>query len=99
MAMEAQNLIPAETFCSHYQVTHSFVHSLTELGLIETVVLQEVEFIQIPHLQKIEQIIRLHDDLDINLEGIQAIDSLLNRIEIMQQEMIAVKNRLRLYEA
>ena len=97
--MEAQKLIAADTFCSHYQVTYSFVQSLNELGLIETVIMEETEFIQIPHLQKIEQIIRLHEDLDINLEGIQAIDSLLTRIERMQEEMMAVKNRLRLYEA
>lgn len=97
--MEAQKLIAADTFCSHYQVTYAFVQSLNELGLIETVIMEETEFIQIPHLQKIEQIIRLHEDLDINLEGIQAIDSLLTRIERMQEEMMAVKNRLRIYEA
>jgi len=97
--METEKLIAAETFCNHYRVTLSFVHSLHEIGLIETVVLENTEFIQVPHLQKIEQIIRLHDELDINLEGIQAIDSLLSRLETMQQEMVAIKNRLRIYEA
>jgi hypothetical protein len=99
MAMETLKLIAADTFCSHYQVTRSFVHSLHEIGLIETVTVEETEFIQVPHLQKIEQIIRLHDELDINLEGIQAIDTLLSRIELMQEEMLFIKNRLRLYEA
>ena len=80
-------------------MTLSFVHSLHEIGLIETITMENTEFIQIPHLQKIEQIIRLHDELDINLEGIQAIDSLLSRLETMQNEMVEMKNRLRFYEA
>lgn len=97
--METEKLITAETFCMHYRVTLSFVHSLHEIGLIETITMENTEFIQIPHLQKIEQIIRLHDELDINLEGIQAIDSLLSRLETMQNEMVEMKNRLRFYEA
>ena len=97
--METEKLITAETFCTHYRVTRSFVHSLHEIGLIETITMENTEFIQIPHLQKIEQIIRLHDELDINLEGIQAIDSLLSRLETMQNEMVEMKNRLRFYEA
>jgi hypothetical protein len=42
--------------------------------------------------------VRLHYDLDINLEGIEAITYLLNRVKNMQAEIIALKNRLRLYE-
>jgi chaperone modulatory protein CbpM len=97
--MESNQLIAADEFCAHYQVTISFVHALDELGLIETVIQEETEFVQIPHLRKIEQIIRLHEDLEINLEGIQAVDMLLTRIENMQREMTAIKNRLRMYEA
>lgn len=97
--MESEKLIAAETFCTHYRVTLSFVHSLHDIGLIETITMEDREFIQIPHLQKIEQIIRLHDELDINLEGIQAIDSLLTRLESMQREMVSIKNRLRIYES
>lgn len=97
--METEQLIAAEQFCSHYHVNISFVHSLHEIGLIETIVREETEFIQVPHIQKIEQIIRLHDDLDINLEGIQAIDSLLSRMERMQQEITEIRNKLRFYEA
>jgi chaperone modulatory protein CbpM len=96
--METTQLIAADQFCAHYQVNIAFVHALNELGLIETVIREETEFVQITHLRKIEQIIRLHDDLQINLEGIQVIDMLLGRIEGMQQEMIAIRNRLRLYE-
>ncbi len=45
------------------------------------------------------RIIRLYYELDINLEGIEAIIHLLQRIDTHQQEeIIALRNRLRLYE-
>jgi hypothetical protein len=42
--------------------------------------------------------IRLHHELDINVEGVEAISHLLMLIEKMQEELTVVKNRLRLYE-
>jgi hypothetical protein len=47
-------------------------------------------------LQKLEQIIRLHYDLDINLEGIDAIAHLAERIKMMQNEITGLKNYPRL---
>jgi hypothetical protein len=41
---------------------------------------------------------RLHYDLDINLEGIEAITSLLNRVKSMQEEIRELRNRLEGYE-
>ena len=38
-------------------------------------------------------------DLSINLEGIDAIHHLLNRVEKLQAEVFRLKNRLLLYEA
>jgi len=43
--------------------------------------------------------LRLHYDLNINLEGIDAVTSLLKQISNLQQELLAVKNKLSLYEA
>jgi hypothetical protein len=49
-------------------------------------------------LQKLEKMVRLHHDLDINIAGIEAIAHLLERLEYLQDEMRTLKNRLRLYE-
>jgi chaperone modulatory protein CbpM len=97
--METDQLVAADKFCTYYNVSISFVHSLHEMGLIETVTVEKTEFIQLPHIQKIERIIRLHDDLNINLEGIEVVDNLLGRIEMMQREMLSLKNRLNQYES
>ena len=41
---------------------------------------------------------RMHYDLDINMEGIDVIAHLLKRIDSLQQELKMAKNRLRLFE-
>jgi chaperone modulatory protein CbpM len=96
--MENDQLIAIETFCTYYNVEYSFVESLRDHDLIETVVVNEARFLQIPHLSRIERIIRLHQDLDINLEGIEAIQGLLGRIEHLDKELASLRNRLRFYE-
>ena len=49
-------------------------------------------------LPAIEKMIRLHYDLQINFEGIDAISQLLNKIETLQQNLLRTQNKLRLYE-
>jgi len=96
--METDQLIATDKFCTFYNVKYSFVESLMEIGLIEVVNQSGGQFISITHLHKIERILRLHDDLNINLEGIEAIHTLLNRIDQMNSEIISLQNRLRFYE-
>ena len=48
---------------------------------------------------RLEQLARMRFDLDINLEGIEAISHLLERVDRMQREMRALQERLRVYEA
>ena len=96
--MSNDQLIPATQFCFHYQVEISFLHSLRELGLLELTQVQEEEFIVPEQLCHLEKMIRLHYELDINPEGIDAITHMTHRIEALQQELNVLKNRLRLYE-
>ena len=96
--METDQLITIDLFCSNYNVEYSFVQSLGEAGLIDTVIIQETKYIRIPQLQRLERIIRLHDDLDINLEGIEVVHHLLKKVETMQNEILLLKNRLSFFE-
>jgi len=96
--METDQLIAIDLFCTNYNVEYSFVQSLGEAGLINTIMIQETRYIHIPQLQKLESIIRLHEDLDINLEGIEVVHHLLKRVETMQNEILILKNRLRFFE-
>ena len=96
--MQNENLIPADEFCTRYNVELSFINLLNDHGLIEVTTIEEKYFIPSDRLNDLEKFIRLHYDLDINMPGIEAISHMLQRIQMMQQEMMALKNRLRLYE-
>jgi hypothetical protein len=93
-----KNLIPVNEFCANHNIEISFIRSLQETELIEITTIEETAYIQANQLQELERIVRLHFELDINLEGIETINHLLHRINTMQDEIIALRNRLRLYE-
>jgi hypothetical protein len=46
----------------------------------------------------LEQIVRLYQELNINPEGIDAINVLLKHIENMQNEITDLRNKLNFYE-
>jgi chaperone modulatory protein CbpM len=96
--MNEEIRIPAGEFCTYYQIELSFIHSLQDYGLIEVVREADDEFIPENQLGALERMIRMHYELDINLEGIDAISHLLERVEEMQHEMTRLQNRLRFYE-
>jgi hypothetical protein len=96
--MQTDELILAEKCCSYYEIEYAFIHDLNRFGLIEITSVNTEKYIPQSQLQKLEQLIRLHYELDINMEGIDAIAHLLERIKLMQGEIIALKNRLKLYD-
>ncbi|QYA25037.1 MerR family transcriptional regulator [Gramella sp. MT6] len=96
--MRNEDLIPADEICVRYKVERQFVSSLYESGIIEVVTIQETEYIHSDHLANFEKMMRLHNELEINLEGLEAINHLLNQIEKLQKDNIKLKNRLGLYE-
>lgn len=85
-------------FCNCHQLEHSFINSLTEHGLIHTVIIEEDEYIEQEQLGHLERILRLHNELEINLEGIDAINHLLERVSRLQDEVRFLQNRLSRYE-
>jgi len=96
--MHNEHLISATEFCIHHEIELSFFQSLQETGLIEIVTIEETLFIDESQLTQLEKIVRFYYDLDINLEGIETIFHLLDRISDIQTELTSLKNRLRLYE-
>lgn len=96
--MAGENLIPASEFCSHHNIEVSFIQSLQEYGLIQVTTIEGSGFIEEEQLEDLEKMVRLHYDLQINLEGLDAIHHLLEQMKGLQHEMTSLKNRLRLYE-
>ena len=96
--MENKKLILIEQFCKHHEIEFSFINSLQEFGLIEIVVIENEKYIPEEQLSDVEKMIRLHYELKINMQGIDAVFSLLKQINDLQQELTAAKNKLRLFE-
>ena len=96
--MEIENFIPAKVFCEVYNVDVTFINSLNEIGLISIVVFEEVDYIEKEKIKELEKMIRLHYELDINLEGIEAISHLLKKVDTLQDEVLALRTKLKLFE-
>ncbi|HVT84170.1 MAG TPA: chaperone modulator CbpM [Chitinophagaceae bacterium] len=96
--MTTENMIPITEFCSVHHLEMTFVQSLEQQGLIETTVVNEIQYVEVNQLPKLEQIVRLHRELNINFEGIDAISHLLNQMEDMQRQITELKNRLHFFE-
>ncbi|MEP6951856.1 MAG: chaperone modulator CbpM [Ginsengibacter sp.] len=91
--MKQEELIPAKDFCIHHNIEYSFISSLEGSGLISIRSVKRSAFIPVDEMHKLEKFVRLHYDLDINLEGIETINYLLEKIESMQQEIVRLKNK------
>jgi chaperone modulatory protein CbpM len=96
--MTTENLIATADLTTWYNVERTFIASLHDAGLVEVTIINETTYIPDTQLQKLEKMINLHHDLEINIAGIEAIMHLLDRVEQMQEDARVLRNRLRLYE-
>ena len=90
--MENDELIPADEFCIYHNIEYSFISSLKDSGLIKVTSVEQSTFIPSDELEKLEKFVRMHYDLDINVEGIETINHLLLKIETLQKEILHLRN-------
>ncbi len=88
-----EDLIAITDICTYHEVEYTFISSLSEAGLVELTVVNESTYIPESELLKLEKMIRMHHELEINIAGIEAITHLLERIEQMQEEIRVLRNR------
>lgn len=96
--MDNEEMIRIEMICTSYNVEPSFIDSLQDFGLIEVRTVDDDKFVELTKINDLEKMIRLHYDLDINIEGIETIFHLLEQIERLQDDLNEMRNKLRLYE-
>ena len=96
--MSKKQLISTQTLCSHYNIEISFVDDLNKMGLIQIEVIEQNQYIHQDQIGDLEKMIRLHKELNVNLEGIDVVFNLLEKERALRDELNALKNRLRLYE-
>ena len=96
--METENMIPASDFCMYHNIELSFIYSLNESGLIDITNIEEKIFVPLNQLKHLEHMMRLNQDMDINVEGIETITYLLQRIKDLQLNIVNLNNKLSFYE-
>lgn len=82
-----------------YQVEESFLDALQSSGLIEIVVEEEDRYIEYDYLQEIEQFVRWYYELEINIEGIEALYHMLHQVRELQSDVEKLSNELKFYKS
>ena len=76
-AIAKANLISASDSCVYHNINLAFISNLKEFGLVEIVHVQQADYIPENQIDKLERMIRLHRELEINPDGLDTIDHLL----------------------
>lgn len=96
--MQTEEMISATEFCIYHNIELSFITSLQHSGLIVITELDQNVLIPADQLPQLEKMVRLFQEMDINLEGIETITYLLQRLKEKQIEIMHLKTRLDMYE-
>lgn len=83
--------IPIDRLCKHYDISRDFMEGLYEYGIIVLHPVQEVYCLSEDQLHILEKYIHFHTELDINLEGLQVVHQLLNRIEYLERQLEMIR--------
>ena len=90
-------LIIVSDYCNKCHIDPSFIGMLEEGGLIELRVEDGEPCLLFSQLPDVERYSRMYYDLSINMEGIDAIHHLLERMDEMRREIRDLRTRLRMY--
>src|SRR5690554_4839883 len=96
--MDMQDLIPVAKLCSFYKLEISFFEDLDNIGLIRIEIFEQEKFIHQDKIKDLEKMIRIHHELNVNIEGIDVIFNLIEKELKLQEEIKTLRNRLKLYE-
>ncbi|WP_027137564.1 chaperone modulator CbpM [Gaetbulibacter saemankumensis] len=96
--MAIPEYIPIAKLSKHYTIEMAFFEKLHNEGLIELITIEKTTCLHQDYLHTFEKIMRIHNDLDINIEGIDVVLNLLNKVDELHNELHQLKSRLNLYE-
>ena len=82
-----------------YEVEETFIESLQDVGLIQVVEQDDDRFIAYDELSDLEQFIRWYYEMDINVEGIDALRHMLERVRSLQSEIAQLRHELQFYKS
>lgn len=96
--MNKKEYILIDVICEQYPVANNFIYEVCDSGLVELTIIEQSNYIHENEVSRLEKIIRLNQDLDINLAGIEVVMNLLQRIEELESELSSTKRRLTIWQ-
>jgi hypothetical protein len=91
--MEATK-ISIEQCCVYYNIETSFIQQLDDHGLIELIRSDERVYIAFEQLSDLEKYTHMHYELEINIEGLETIKHLLDKVHELQKEVNRLKGEV-----
>mgnify|MGYP002410071704 CR=1 FL=1 len=83
-----------------YNVDESFIDSLEDSGLLHISTDEDNDrVIEDEDVAELEQFMRWYYDLNINIEGIEALHHMLDRVKSMQEEIEQLQNEIKFYKS
>ncbi|SKA30254.1 MerR HTH family regulatory protein [Chitinophaga eiseniae] len=82
--MENTDKLTVEQCSQHYNIATSFLFDLDDHGLIVLMREEQSTYLHYDQLPLLEKYMRLHFDLLINMEGLEAVSHLLERVQLLQ---------------
>lgn len=83
-------------YCENEKIESSFVLELNREGILHIEKHEETDYIFQEDLPQLEMFARWHYELGVNLEGIDAMRHMLERIKKMQQQIQQLERKLQL---
>ena len=96
--MAEEKFIRIRDFCQGHSLEETFLYELQEFDLIRIVKVGRQPAIHRRELHRLERLVRLHHDLEISPQGLQAVQHLLDRLEGMQEELRQLRSKLGRWE-
>lgn len=96
--MSTKNYIFLDDFCEYHSIKLSFINELGEHKLVKITKQSSRPCIPEEQVPRLEQMVRLHRDLDINIPGIEVALNLINELENHKRRIVELENQLRRFE-
>ncbi len=88
------DLIIIQEYCEKSHIESDFLLALEEGGLIEIQRIDGEQYLLASQLHELEKYCHFYYDLSINIEGIDVIHNLLQKIEVLQKEVAQLHKHL-----
>ena len=92
-------LLKITEYCIHYNIEQSFIADLEESGIISLTAVGPDKFIHEDQFTELDRYVHFYYDLNINIEGIDVLKHMLNRINNLHQRIGQLENRLKFHES